>query len=568
MATPEDYKRQFGDGRRRAMGFSSGGGNAAYDAGRWGSREMASWNPPRSWVNTDVGGNRDKVQDRARDMARNHPVIAGAIDRRAESVVGPEIRLEAMPEFEAIGRTPEWADEWSTATEVQFRLWGQNYRFLCDVQMQSTFGGIIEAAYRHWWTDGDAVAAVRMLPRGGSYEPCTELSDPDRLSNPSGIADNMVLSNGNRIIGGVEIHPQGYPVAYHIRCAHPAEFGRADGETMRWERIARFGPTGRPILVHAFKRSRADQRRGISRFVAAIKRMKMFDRYDDAEIEAALLNSVMAAWVESPFPTGDVQAALAPGSPSSGDEWSFDKQLAYRFDNAVKIDGVRTIHGLPGEKLTLNRAEHPSQNYPEFQATGLRSLAANFGLSYAQVAQNWADINYSSARAMLNEIWRGLLHDRHEFVTKFCTPIYAAWLEEASLKGKVKIPGGWPNFYRWRDELTMCKWKAPGRGTVDPLKEAQANDFELNAGTTNLSMIADGNGVDHREVLMGQARDKRLREKLGIGEYMPMKASPAVAGSGGGDSGSAGGTEADRDGDGKPNEDKAKKKTVDAEETV
>lgn len=531
MASPADYQRQFGDGRRRQMGYSAGGNNGAYDAGRWSSREMASWHPPHSWVNTDVLGNRDKVQDRARDMARNHPIIAGAMDRRAEAVVGPEIRLEAMPAYEAMGRTQDWADAWSTGVEEQFRVWAQNYRFMCDVEMQSTFGGIIEAGYRHWWTDGDALGVVKMLPRGGSYETCVELIDPDRLSNPNGLADNAVLENGNRILGGVEIHPDGYPVAYHIQVGHPSEFGRTDVDQLTWTRVPRFGPTGRPVCVHAFKRGIAGQRRGISRFVAAIKRMKMFDRYDDAEIEAALLNSVMAAWVESPFPTSDVQGAMsAPTGSSDGSGWSLDQQLAYRFDNAVKIDGVRTIHGLPGEKLTLNRAEHPSQNYPEFQATGLRSLAANFGLSYAQVAQNWADINYSSARAMLNEIWRGLLHDRHEFVTKFCTPFYAAWLEEAVLIGKVKIPGGWPTFYRWRDELTMCKWKAPGRGSIDPLKEAQANEFELNAGTSNLSMIADDNGTDPREVLIGQARDIKLRQKLGLAEYIPLKGGGASAG--------------------------------------
>lgn len=530
--SPDDYRRQFG-ASYKSMAVATGGSGrwGAYDAGRSGSREMASWHPPHSWVNTDILNNRDKVQDRARDMARNHPIIAGAIDRRAESVVGPEIRLEAQPAFEAMGKTPEWADDWATNVEEQFRVWGQGHRFLCDVEMQSTFGGIVETGYRHWWTDGDALALVKMLPRGGTFETAVEAIDPDRLSNPNGTADNMVLENGNRIIGGVEIHPDGYPVAYHIRCAHPAEMGRADGETMRWERISKFDLTGRPRVVHAFKRNIAGQRRGISRFVAAIKRMKMFDRYDDAEIEAALLNAVMAAFMESPMPTADVRQAMqAPTGSESSSEWSFDKQLSYRMENAVRVDGVRVIHGLPGEKLEFTRAERPSANYPEFQATGLRSLAANFGLSYAQVAQNWADINYSSARAMLNEIWRGLLHDRYEFVTKFCTPIYAAWLQEAVAIGRVKVPGGPLAFLKWREELTMCEWKGPGRGTIDPLKEAQANEFELNIGSTNLAMIGDDNGVDHRRVLMGQARDKRLRERMGLDPYVPLKGGKAADG--------------------------------------
>lgn len=525
--SPDDYIRLRGPSKK-AMALASGGTGrwGAYDAGRWGSREMASWHPPHSWVNTDIGNNRDKVQDRARDMARNHPIVSGAIDRRAEAVVGPEIRLEAVPAFEVMGKTPEWADDWATNTEEQFRVWAQNFRFLADVEMQSTFGGVVETAYRHWWTDGDALGIVKLLDRGGIYQTCVEVIDPTRLSNPNGVAENTLLANGNRVIGGVEVHKDGYPVAYHVRCAHPAEFGRADGDNNRWERIPRFDPTGRPVAIHAFKRGIGGQRRGISRFVSAIKRMKMFDRYDDAEVEAALLNAVMAAFMESPLPNADVRGAMQAPTGYEGEEegWSFDKQLDYRFENSVKIDGVRVIQGLPGEKLEFTRAERPSPNYPEFQATGLRSMAANFGLSYAQVSQNWADINYSSARAMLNEIWRGLLHDRYEFVTKFCTPIYAAWLQEAVAIGRVKVPGGPMAFLRWRDELTMCEWKGPGRGTVDPLKEAQANEFELNTGSTNLSMIGDSNGVDHRRVLMGQARDKRLRERLGLDPHVALKA--------------------------------------------
>jgi len=482
-------------------------------------------------VNTDILDNREKVQDRARDMARNHPVISGAIDRRAETVVGPEIRLEAQPAFEAMGKSPEWADDWATNTEEQFRVWAQNHRFLADVEMHSTLGGVVETGYRHWWTDGDALAVVKLLDRGGAYQTCIEVIDPDRLSNPNGVADNMPLANGNRVIGGVEIHPDNYPVAYHIRCAHPAEWGRTDGETMRWERVPRYDATGRPVAIHAFKRNIGGQRRGISRFVAAIKRMKMFDRYDDAEIEAALLNAVMAAFMESPFPTGDVRGAMqAPTGGEGEDGWSFEKQLDYRLKNTVKVEGVRVIHGLPGEKLEFTRAERPSANYPEFQKTGLRSMAGNFGLSYAQVAADWEGINYSSARAMLNEVWRGLLHDRYDFVTKFCTPIYASWLQEAVAIGRVKVPGGPLAFFRWRDELTMCEWKGPGRGTIDPLKEAQADEFALNIGSTNLSMIGDDNGVDHRRVLMGQARDKRLRDRLGLDPYVPLKGGKSADG--------------------------------------
>ena len=73
--------------------------------------------------------------------------------------------------------------------------------------------------------------------RGGRYETCVQLIDPDRLSNPHGLSDGMVLTNGNRIFQGVEVDEQGAAVAYHIRCRHPNDLLSTDN--FRWERVQR-----------------------------------------------------------------------------------------------------------------------------------------------------------------------------------------------------------------------------------------------------------------------------------------------------------------------------------------
>ena len=234
-------------------------------------------------------------------------------------------------------------------------------------------------------------------------------------------------------------------------------------------------------------------------------------------------------------------------------------------NNPVRVAGVRMFHGLPGEKMGFHRAERPSANYPDFQATGLRSIAASLGLSYAQVSSNWADINYSSARAMLNEIWRGLLQDRWLFTQAFCTKVYLAWLEESVARGIIPMPGSKASFYKWRNALSLVEWMGPGRGTVDPLKEAQANDYELNQGTTDLGTISSERGRDYRKTLFNQSRQAKYRVKLGMVPFTPLKGG-ASSGNDGGDSGSASGTEADRDGDGKPHEGRGKQGRKQTEE--
>lgn len=507
------------------------GSGRAYEAARYDSRELSSWTPRPTEGGEEIQNDRELANRRARDLIRNHPIISGATDRRAESVVGANIRLETQPAFEVMGQSADWADQWSAETEAQFELWGRSGRALCDAEMQLQFGGLVELAYRHWWNDGEAAAVIKMLapagPRvGATWETCVEVIDPDRIENPNGKPDNTRLGNGNTLVGGIEYNRHKAPIAAHVRVTHPAAADSNVTDLFKWVRVPFYGPTGRPILVHAFKRNRSGQRRGISRFVSAIKRIKMFDRYDDAEIEAALLNAVMAGFVESPYPTKDVAEGMAP-TGDDADEWTLKGQIDYRMDHPVKVAGVRMFHGLPGEKMGFHRAERPSANYPDFQATGLRSIAASLGLSYAQVAQNWADINYSSARAMLNEIWRGLLHDRWLFTQAFCTKIYLAWLEESVAKGIVKVPGRKLDFYKWRDAISLCEWMGPGRGTVDPLKEAQANDFELNQGLTDLIEMNNEQGKDWRKTLSKQSRVAKYRRSLGMDDFVPLKAGAA-----------------------------------------
>lgn len=495
------------------------GGARAYDAGSYDSRELGEWNPGIDHPDNEINSSRDKIVARTRDLARNNPIIAGGIDRRAESVVGARIRPEFQPAFEAMGRSAEWADDWATNAEAQFHIWAYNSRKLCDVERHSQFGGLVETAYRHWWVDGEACAAIYQIERGGTYQTAIKLVDPDRLSNPDGLADNSTLANGHRVVGGVELDKNGAPVAYHVRVKHPGET-QAGMDAYRWERVLLETRMGRPQFVHAYRRDRAEQRRGVSKLVSSMKKTKMFDRYDNAELEAALLHAVNAVFVESPAPTAEVQQMFAPADDGSSG-WSLEKQVAYRAKNKVKVAGTKVIHGLPGEKVEHLKAEHPSTNYPEFQASGLRAIAAAFGLSYPQLAQNWADINYSSARTLLNEIWRGLLHDRWLFTQAFCTPICSAWLEEAVGLGTVKVPGGALNFYRWRDALCMFEWMGPGRGTIDPKKEADAADSNETAGRSNLAIEAAEQGLDHRQVLMGLARERRLKQKLGLSDVKP-----------------------------------------------
>lgn len=546
--SPDDYRKKFGDGRtvgthvapaKSALledqrGFQDFGSRRAYDAGIRNHRQMRSWSPRIGTPDGESLPTRDLIVARARDLVRNDPIVSGGVDRRAEAVVGSQLRLRATPDFEAMGRSWEWASAWALGVEAQLRVWGRDSRLLCDAERTQTFGQMMETAYRHWWVDGEFLIYVEDRDRGSAYKTCLRIIDPDRLQNPNNVQDGQFLPNGNQVIGGVEIGSDGAPVAYHILVAHPDEVNYK-ASSRKTERVLREDPDGRPRMIHGFKRGRAQQRRGVSQMVASMRKLRMLDKYDDAELEGALLRATRAGYVKTTVSTDEMKVAMAAPTGAEGEAKGYiDQWMDFRGEDEIYIEGAGFTALFPNEEIGFATVDGPPAHYPDFRKEGLRSIASDFGLSHQQLAQNWDDINYSSARTLLNEIWRGLLNDRNNFMVMGPCQIYAAWLQEAVAIGKVKLPGGPVSFYRYRAELTMSDWLAPGRGAIDVKKEAEASDLNLAAGRTNLSIEAAEQGLDSRDILQGRARDKALIKQFGleddIGAQEPAPAQPAPSG--------------------------------------
>lgn len=534
------------------------GTGTAYDAGNYGQREMSDWYPSITSADDEILDSRDLIVARARDLYRNHPVVHGAVDKIADAVVGSRLLLDAKPAHDLLRKNLEWAIGWALNAQAEFKVWGYSPRFECDVARQNTFGQLMRTAFITRTVDGECFVLIRNRNRGGRYTTCIELVDPDRVTNPNGWPDNHILANGNTLYSGIEFNSANEPVAYHIRVKHPAQTINSMGD-YRWIRVARYTSTGKPQVVHSFRQHRSNQRRGISALTSVIRRVRMNDNYDIAELEAALFDAINAGFVESPYPTRDVADAMAPtGGEETG--WSLDKQVEYRSKNAVNLRGVRMIHGLPGEKWNWKAPARPAGNYPAFKGAGQHDLAAGTGLSYPQLSEDWSSINYSSARTLLNEKWRGFDSVGEEFTSQTCSPIWDALCEEMIAVSTVKMPGGAGKFYDNRSLITFCAWLRPGRGTIDPMKEEQAADIAINGGRSNSYIECARNGLDFYEVALGKATEGILRERLGLQEFVPLKiaSDPAAADGGGGSDGP--GTEQDRDGDGQPNEEKTRNK--------
>ncbi|MCG5240085.1 phage portal protein [Azospirillum doebereinerae] len=483
----------------------------SYQAADPMSHELAGWHPFLGSADADLLPERVEIVARIRDLVRNNGWASGVVRRELDTVIGSGLRLSCKPDYRALGLSAEWAAEWANQVEGQHRLWADDPGRWCDATRHYTLGGLVGLAYRHYVIDGDALAVLQWRPHAGPYATTVRVVDPDRLSNPHDVMDTDALR------AGVEFDEWDAATAYHIRKRHPADWTTARRDDYAWERFPRETPWGRPVTVHFFDKERDEQSRGVGRLTPVLERLKMLDRYDKVELQAAVLNAILAAFIESPFDHEMLGDALEDGKLSGYQ----DLRAAFHDNRNITMGGVRLPTLFPGEKIGFHTATRPNQAFASFEAQALRNIAAGTGSSYEQISTDWSKTNYSSARAALLEVWKTMVSRRKAFATGFCSPIYVAWLEEAIDAGTVVLPPGAPDFYEARAAYARCNWIGPPRGWVDPVKERQGALLGVAGGLSTLEDESAEQGKDYQETL--------AQLRIEISEMPPGVLHPAQA---------------------------------------
>ena len=514
--------RSVAPGLRRMAGLLGGtnGWRQPFDAASQTSQEFLGWNPGLGSPDADHNPNRDVIVARLRDMVRNDGWAAGAVARLTDAVVGPRLRLAARPDQRALrtqarGFDAVWAKEFAKAAEAGFRQWAYDPAKWCDTSRRHNFAQIQRLAFRTFLVEGDAMAAIpwrpaRRSPGRARYATTLQLIHPDRLSNPN------LLMDTREIRGGVEMDEDSAAVAYHFRDALPAD-AYAFADAYRWTRMPRETDWGRPNLVHHFEAEDIGQVRSSGGVLKPILApLKMVSRYDQVELQAAIINAVFATFIESPFDAVrdafDMTAGTAQGPPA------YVQQATQMFgEGALRVNGAVVPRLFPGEKINSISANRPSGNFEAFEGAVLRKVASAVGLTYEQLTQDWSKTNYSSARAALIEVWRGMDRRRDDFANGFCTPLYGALLEEMMDLGELPLPAGAPDFHDMRAAYCGCEWIGPGRGFVDPVKEALGAQLRIETGLSAPQIeAAELSGMDLEEILDMQAAAVALYRERGL----------------------------------------------------
>lgn len=487
-------------------------------------REIRRWTPRLSSADADLLPDWRLLTARAWDVARNHGMMSGGVQIHLDNIIGTGLRLAAKPEYRTLNQTAEWAGEWSRHVESLWRQWAEDIDLNCDASRRLNFAGMLIQGYRSYMLTGDMLATAEWLPgRGGSYATAIQMVDPARLSNPH------ELSDADRLRAGVETDVLGAPIAYYIRSSLPSD-GRFGSTPHAWRRVPRETPWGRRQVIHVYDQERPGQTRGKSGFASILARTKMLDRFQDAGLEAAVINAMYAAVIESEFDHAAVAQALGVGAEDEAMQNYLVGMTTWHETAPILMDGVKIPHLYPGEKLTMTTPNHPSPNFADFERAVLRHLASGLNISYEELTRDYSQTNYSGARAALEQSWKFFYGRRELIAGAFASQVYALWLEEAIDKGDVEVPDGAPDFWSAKTAWCRCRWVGPRKGHIDPMKESKADLLEMKRGLLTMEDACAARGIDWEENLEEIAQERRRMEELGI-DYKALEAAGASGGS-------------------------------------
>ena len=448
-----------------------------------GQRRLKGFVTSRAHVNALIAASGPEMNARARWLVRNNGYAANAIESWAANTVGD-------------GISPNSTISQASRKDAVQRLW-LAWTDDADAEGLTDFYGLQRRAAREVFMTGEVFLRFRpRRPEDGLVVPLQVQMLPSEMLP---LAHNSIDGNGNVIRQGIEFDRVGRRVAFHFLRRHPGDSTDPElaGETVR---------VPASEVLHVIDPVEAGQLRGVSRFAPAIVKLFLLDQYDDAELDRKKVAAMYAMFVTSPAPDNP----LAPP----------DEEYEVAPGQVVRLD--------PGEDVTVSAPADSGSTYEPFQYRTLLQISAALGIPYGYLSNDGAKGNFSNSRLSLIEFRRRVSAWQHSvMVFQMCRPVWARFMDTAVLASALRLPG----YDRRRAEYLACNWLPTKWDWVDPLKDANAEIAQIEAGLKSRTQAIAERGYDAEQVDAEIARERDRERRLGLDFRRP--GSPAQAPGGG-----------------------------------
>lgn len=239
---------------------------------------------------------------------------------------------------------------------------------------------------------------------------------------------------------------------------------------------------GASEVIHAFRRDRAEQIRGIPWLAPCVLRLKDLDDYEDAQLLRQKIAACYSVFII------DVDG----GSAESSEE-----------EEIERLEPGRVEHLPPGKSVAF--ASPPgAENYDSYTRQVLHGIAIGTGLTYEMLTGDYSQVNFTSGRMGKSDFWAQLdVWQWQVFHPKVLVPMGRWFLEAAELAG-YDVKG------------VRIDWVFPRRQLVDPTKEIPAITKSIRAGLTSRQQQIRELGYDPEDIEAEIVEDNRNADEKGL----------------------------------------------------
>jgi lambda family phage portal protein len=461
---------------RQRLGAYIGG----FDAGQH-HRRLRGFRATRAHVNALIAASGPDITARARWLVRNNGYAVNAVESWAANTVGDGIK--PISKIADAARKEELQRLWLAWTDE------------ADAEGLTDFYGLQRRAAREVFLAGEVFFRFRPRRAGDGLSVPLQLQMLPSEMLP--LEQTGIAANGNVLRQGIEFDRIGRRVAYQFLRRHPGDStdpGLA-GEIVR---------VPASEVIHVIDPVEGGQLRGVSKLAPAIVKLFLLDQYDDAELDRKKVAAMYAMFVTSP----------APENPLAPDDEDASEGVEISPGQIVRLD--------PGEDVTVGQPADSGGTYEPFQYRTLLQISAALGIPYPYLANDMVKGNFSNSRLALIEFRRRVSAWQHSvMVWQLCRPVYARWMDAAVLSGSLTLPGYEAN----RSQVLAADWLPTKWDWVDPLKDANAEIAQIEAGLKSRTQAIAERGYDAEQVDRDIAAERARERVLGLDFRRP--GSPA-----------------------------------------
>jgi lambda family phage portal protein len=442
---------------------------------------------------------RQILRNRSRYEAANNGYCRGLLRTRRNDVVGTGPRLQitlpgtfADPDFGTALSVPPGA---ASVVELKWWKWADATGLAAKLRMA------VETGDR----DGECFAVLTTNPALPDSGPQLDV----RLYEADQVATPDLWWTDPLAVDGIRFDPHGNPVEYHFLKYHPGDLLAG---TTAYDRVPAHA------VVHWYDPERPNQARGVPSTTPSLNLYGQLRRYTQATLTAAEVSALITGVMKTNLPP-QYDAPQPPGA--TVDRPSFDR---------VEFERGALLSLPAGWEASAFDAKQPVTGYGEFKREILTEAGAGMNAPRNVSTKSSAEYNYSSARLDHIPYRADTAITRDELRRRFLDRVFRAWLREAVLI-EGYLPAGLPPAAQW-----TWDWQWDAMPSIDPVKDATADNIGLSNGTRTLSdVLAERSGKDWQEHLRQRAREvaeaRRLEREHGLvpGTLYPLTPAEKVS---------------------------------------